>query len=85
MNMKTNPTPSIAGAAGTALSYEAIQSGRDMATRPSNHSKANSGISDSLETSDREGDGRQMVSPKRNETGEAKSINATGDRLDLTG
>ncbi len=83
--MKTNPTQGVSGAAGMALSYEAIQTGRDTATRGSNHSKAQTGISDTLETSDREADGRQVVSPERTLQPDAKPLDATGDHLDLTG
>ncbi|MFK7766013.1 MAG: hypothetical protein AB8B55_02140 [Mariniblastus sp.] len=83
--MKTDPTTGVSGAAGTPLSYEAIQAGRDTATRASNQSKTKSGISDTLETSDREADGRQLVAPERDQVTDAQPLDAPGDLLDLTG
>lgn len=60
IQMKTNATSGITGTAGTPLSHQAIQSGRDSIRRDQVPIKKEA-ISDTLETSDREGDGKQPV------------------------
>ena len=56
--MKSDATSGISGAAGTPLARQAIQSGRDSINRNAKL-KRSEAISDTLETSDRDGDGRQ--------------------------
>lgn len=83
--MKTDPTASVTGAAGMPLAYEAVQSGRNRATNTNLNAKPKDAISDTLETTDREGDGRQVlditISGEENKTDDE----AADDRLDLTG
>lgn len=57
--MKTDITTGISGAAGTPLAHQTIQSGRDAGKQISTNSKSSDAISDTLETSDREADGRR--------------------------
>lgn len=92
--MKTDPTARVSGAAGMPLSYEAIQSGRNLsaeasANRKTYQTNSNDSISDTLETTDREGDGRQLLSsdqPKDAQEHNAPASNQiNGTRLDLTG
>lgn len=59
--MKTDITTGISGAAGTPLSHQAIQSGRDSGKNVVGKLKASDSISDTLETTDREADGRQTL------------------------
>lgn len=83
--MKTDPTSSVTGAAGLPLAYQAIESGRNTATNTNLNAKAKEAISDTLETTDREGDGRQVLDFKLS-TGPAKTNDSVQhDRLDLTG
>jgi hypothetical protein len=87
--MKTDPTLGISGAAGMPLSHEAIQSGKKSAARAHLNPGNQQAISDTLETSDREGDGRQQweltqTSPPETHQSE-KTQPSDGDRLDLTG
>jgi hypothetical protein len=56
--MKTDPTASVAG---TPLSYQAVTSGNQAARQSQLKSKPKIAISDLVETSDREGDGRQQL------------------------
>ena len=59
--MKTDITTGISGAAGTPLAHQTIQSGRDAQKQVSSHLKSNDAISDTLETTDREADGRRTL------------------------
>lgn len=59
--MKTDITTGISGAAGTPLSHQAIQSGRDSGKRIAGKLKSSDAISDTLETTDREADGRRTL------------------------
>ena len=59
--MKTDITSGISGAAGTPLSHQAIQSGRDSGKTVAGKLKASEAISDTLETTDREADGRRTL------------------------
>lgn len=87
--MKTNATSGISGTAGTPLSHQAIQSGRDAIRRGPSRIK-NEAISDTLETSDREADGRrpiviqnQRANDNKNENKDNSAENSAG--LDLLG
>ncbi len=76
-------TTSISGTAGMPLAYEAVQSGRNLDIQSDPAFK--DAISDTLETTDREGDGRQDWDlPSGSGSSETKDSNET-DRLDLTG
>ena len=82
--MKTDATSGISGAAGTPLSHQATQSGRDIIKKNSSPLESSEAISDTLETTDREGDGRQPLQQKLNSTqAEPNSENTPG--LDVTG
>jgi len=59
--MKTDITTGISGAAGTPLSHQAIQSGRDSSKNIAGKLKSSDAISDTLETTDREADGRRTL------------------------
>ena len=59
--MKTDITTGISGAAGTPLSHQAIQSGRDSGKPIVGKAKSSEAISDTLETTDREADGRRTL------------------------
>ena len=59
--MKTDITTGISGAAGTPLSHQAIQSGRDSGKPIAGKVKSSEAISDTLETTDREADGRRTL------------------------
>ena len=86
--MKTNATSGITGTAGTPLSHQAIQSGRDSIRRDQVPIK-NEAISDTLETSDRDGDGKQPIVIENNQADksnrEQTSNNTGSDGLDLLG
>lgn len=79
--MKTDPTTSISGAAGMPLGYESVQSGRNSAT----NAKRKEAISDTLETTDREGNGRQTLDMPLNSAHPDADETTVTDRLDLTG
>jgi hypothetical protein len=85
--MRTDPTPQVTAAAGTPLSHTAIESGRHFSQRTLVHAKPAETISDTLETSDRDADGRYPHSPEPAEPvgpSETNPPQATGDNLDLT-
>lgn len=85
--MKTDPTASISGAAGTPLSYGTIQSKRNTVPRDHSNVKPKNAIADTLETSDRDAEGgrRQASMPdSKSENGPANPP-SPGDRLDLIG
>lgn len=87
--MKTDPTAKISGAAGTPLSHAAIEFGRHDAQRFVARAKSKDTISDTLETTDREADGRRPMEsdvspPSRPHESHDPQV-ATGDQLDLTG
>ena len=91
--MKTNATSGITGTAGTPLSHQAIQSGRDSIRRDQVPIK-NEAISDTLETSDRDGDGKQPIVIENNQADksnrdksnrEQTADNGRPDGLDLLG
>ena len=85
--MKTDPTASIAGTAGTPLSHQAIESGNRMASHPNLKTNRSDAISDTVETSDRDADGRLEQSHKQPDLTSDKPSNSTepenGERLDL--
>ena len=89
--MKTDPTSNVSGVAGMPLSYEAIRSGRDMSARNTANSKSNDAISDTLETSDREADGRQAWGNKSTMEGQSPNTarengsDDSGNILDIAG
>lgn len=84
--MKTDPTAGIAGIAGTPLSHQAIESGNGSATNRNFKTKPSTAISDTLETSDRDANGRldQQAAPgtTRDEPANSSDLE-NGDRLDL--
>ena len=85
--MKTDPTAGIAGIAGTPLSHQAIESGNRAVSHPNLKTNQPDAISDTVETSDREADGRlNLPAPHQDATGHERS-NLTnpenGERLDL--
>ena len=86
--MKTDPTPQVTGAAGTPLSHAAIEHGRNFSQRSVARSKPADTIADTLETSDREADGRQPLVDSRSRPPVASvpkpSQETTGDNLDMT-
>ena len=83
--MKTDPTTSISGAAGIPLAYETVQSGRNAVTHSDPNTKPKEAISDTVETTDREGDGRQILDmPVGSGHAETDSSDEQ-NRLDLTG
>lgn len=59
--MKTDITTGISGAAATPLAHQTIQSGRDAERKVAGKSKSSDAISDSLETTDREANGRRTL------------------------
>ena len=65
--MKTNPTPQVTGAAGTPLSHAAIEFGRKFSAPGVAKNKRPETISDTLETSDRDGDERQPLTASQPE------------------
>ena len=85
--MKTDPTASIAGTAGTPLSHQAIESGNRMASHPNLKTNRSDAISDTVETSDREADGRlEQPAQKKASSGTEPSDPTqpeNGERLDL--
>ena len=83
--MKTDPTSSITGAAGMPLSYEVIQSERQFASLSKLSPKKNEAISDTLETTDRDGDGRLAWELKAMAMLEDAIELEENDRLDLEG
>ncbi|MFT5302639.1 MAG: hypothetical protein ACI87E_003953 [Mariniblastus sp.] len=83
--MKTDPTSSIAGPAGMSLSYHAIQSGRDLANQAKISLQSKDAISDTLETTDREGDGRLAWELESMALLEEALNQEASDRLDLQG
>ena len=86
--MKTDPTPQITGAAGTALSHAAIEFGRNSSQRTNANPKRADTISDTLETSARDVDGRQPLNANQSEAEAQIESNreeeSTGGHLDLT-
>ena len=46
--MKTDPTSSVSGTAGLPLAYEAVQSGRDLATNSNLNAKPKDGVADKV-------------------------------------
>ena len=83
--MKTDPTASVSGAAGMPLAYEAVESRRNLATNANLNAKPKDAISDTLETTDREGDGRQILELNSNAVPADTDDLDQQDRLDLTG
>ena len=83
--MKTDPTSSITGAAGMPLAYEAVQSGRHAVTNADLKTKPKEAISDTVETTDREGDGRQILDIPFGSGQTETDHSDEPDRLDLTG
>ncbi len=84
--MKMDPTAGISGTAGTPLSHQAIDLGQKSAAHVSGKKHTSDAISDTLETSDREADGRQGVAPDQSpRSSDKQEENETGSRLDLTG
>lgn len=85
--MKTDPTTGIGGVAGTPLSHQAIASGNSSAAKRNLKSKRSTAISDTVETSDREADGRLDQQTTAKNTMRSQSTDASdvenGDRLDL--
>jgi hypothetical protein len=86
--MKTNPTPQISGPAPATLSHTAIELGRKFVQPQVAKSKPPESISDTLETSDRDGDGRQPLNANQTQSPTPVDSNfppdSTGDHLDLT-
>lgn len=83
--MKTDPTQKISPAAGTPLSQTAIEFGRNGLQRMNARPKPADTISDTLETSDREADGRQPLQSPSIPSPDNRPSESTGERLDLTG
>lgn len=85
--MKTDPTAGIAGIAGTPLSHQAIESGNRAASNRNLKTNRSTAISDTVETSDRDADGRldeqsPTTDATRTEPAELPDLE-NGDRLDL--
>jgi len=59
--MKTDITTGISGTVGTPLAHQTIQSGRDAQKQISINLKSSDAISDTLETTDRDPDGRRSL------------------------
>jgi hypothetical protein len=83
--MKTDPTSSVSGAASMPLAYEAIQSGRNATTHSDVKATPKDAIADTLETTDREGDGRQVLDYTLGTGQQNANDPEPQDRLDLTG
>jgi hypothetical protein len=88
--MKTDPAASINGPAATSLAYHAIESGKQTARQAMLKSKSRTAISDTVETGDRDGDGRETVAENDQASQEAspqpnQQPAENGNRLDLTG
>ena len=84
--MKTDITTGISGAAGTPLAHQTIQSGRDAQKQVSTNLKASDAISDTLETTDRESDGRRnLVIKTENSIQASESQPDESGGLDLLG
>jgi hypothetical protein len=85
--MKTDPTAGIAGIAGTPLSHQAIESGNGAAANRNLKTKHSTAISDTLETSDRDADGRLDNQSAAKNSPQSEPANPpeleNGDRLDL--
>jgi hypothetical protein len=88
--MKTEPTISIAGTAASSLTYQAIESGNRAARQLNLKPKPSTAITDVLETTDRDGNGRQPPTSAAehapmhpNQSSDPAPEN--GDSLDLTG
>jgi len=79
--MNTGPTPISAALAGTPLSNQTIASHQNTTHLSSAKPHLTDPIRDTLETTDREADGRQPL--ESNE--QATDDNESGHRLDLTG
>lgn len=81
--MTTGPSPINASAAGTPLSQQAIASNQQTLRGAVNsNTKQDTSISDTLETTDREADGRE---PTSSQTGRNKETQANGSILDVSG
>lgn len=86
--MKTDRTAGITGIAGTPLSHQAIESGNQTTGQPSLKTKPTTAISDTVETSDRDANGRlndgsHDSSPNHKQPSGCPDPQQ-GDRLDLT-
>jgi len=82
--MKTDATSGVSGAASTPLSYQAIQSNRNLIKQNSTSTKPSEAITDTLETTDREGDGRQPLESNLHPQKSDSNVDAPSG-LDLTG
>ena len=67
------------------LAYEAVQSGRNAASNSNLNTKPKDSISDTVETTDREGDGRQILDMPTGSSSTETDHSDEIDRLDLTG
>ncbi len=89
--MRTDPTASINGPAATSLTYQAIESGKQSARQAVQKSKSKIAISDTVETGDREGNGRDTTVGRDEQPSQESSPQANrqptenGNQLDLTG
>ena len=83
--MKTDPTAGISGAAGTPLSHQAIDGGQRSTTPINSKTKPPVAISDTVETSDRDADGRQQAGRDQDQPEANQVAHDTDHRLDLTG
>jgi len=81
--MKSDAASGISGAAGTPLAHQAIHSGRD--SKRDLKIKKSEAISDTLETSDREGDGKQAWNVDRQERETRTPASTTENGIDLFG
>ena len=82
--MDTGPTPITPGCAGTPLSHQAAESHRNATSEVASvRAKPDDSISDTLETTDRESDGRQPVI--RQDTSKDRDRPDQGSLLDLSG
>ncbi len=82
--MKTDATSGINGAASTPLADQAIRSGREMLKQNTTQRKTSESISDTLETTDREGDGRQPLQNRSRRTRDEVPHRDAGG-FDITG
>ncbi len=78
--MKTDPTSIAASTTGVSISQEMIRS-RDHSTKTTVR-KSSTSITDCVETSDREPDGRQTLDLVQQD---GEQATPPGDRLDLSG
>jgi hypothetical protein len=84
--MKTNPANNIAATVGVPLSQTALHSNRANSTTQNKIIKPKDEIADTLETSDREGDGRlQYVVNTKTKKSNANDQPDSANRLDLLG